>query len=298
MSILSIQPSLCPTPAPCSPYRPTAWTSSTKVRAPYLWATSHSSLRGDMSPMRVKYNTSQASISNHSNLLYYYFLFTDYWLSLHSGLSEKHLIWTYTGLELWTKHILIRQQAIRYIYYRPSPFFNLIIRVYTSADIKKSYMLQKLSNYSLIFTSDTEYTVSKVTISKKKKKICFTTPPIHFTITEIQIVYVYYIFFNIYRSWNVQFQRPQSWGCRYPLYAAVPLNGGDHCAWRYVLGLGYSLFLGSGRRDFQHQKTYEHLCKKCILFMYMTHKMRICLYDNHWISFISFCCYLIHLLSC
>lgn len=56
--------------------------------------------------------------------------------------------------------------------------------------------------------------------------------PPHFTIAEIQIVYmyVYYIFFNIYQSWNVQFQRPQSWECRYPLYGAVPLNGVDHCA--------------------------------------------------------------------
>lgn len=44
------------------------------------------------------------------------------------------------------------------------------------------------------------------------------------------IMYVYYIFFNIYQSWNVQFQRPQSWECRYPLYGAVPLNGVDHCA--------------------------------------------------------------------
>ena len=54
MSIWSIHPSLSPTPAPCSPYSPTAWTSSTKVRAPYLWATSHISLSGEISPIQNK----------------------------------------------------------------------------------------------------------------------------------------------------------------------------------------------------------------------------------------------------
>ena len=54
MSHWSIHPSLSPTPAPCSPYSPTAWTSSTKVRAPYLWATSHISLSGEISPIQNK----------------------------------------------------------------------------------------------------------------------------------------------------------------------------------------------------------------------------------------------------
>lgn len=130
-------------------------------------------------------------------------------------------------------------------------------------------MLHELSNYSLIFTTDIEYTVHKVTISKKEKNLLYhlTHPHHNYRNTDCACV-LHIIFFNIYQSWNVQFQRPQSWGCRYPLYAAVPLNGGDHCAGRYVLGLGCSLFLGSGRRDFQHQKTYEHLGKKCILFMH------------------------------
>lgn len=134
---------------------------------------------------------------------------------------------------------------------------------------------------------------------KEEKKICFTTSPFHFSTAELKIMYmyVYYIFFNIYLSWNVQFQRPQSWGCRYPLYGAVLLNGGDHCAWRYVLGLGCSLFLESGRRDFQHQRTYEHLGKKWFLFMHtcMTQKLHVSLviiesrsYHSVAIYFISF----------
>lgn len=52
MSILSMHPSRSPTPAPCLPYNPTAWTSSTNVRAPYLWATSHISFKGHTSPVQ------------------------------------------------------------------------------------------------------------------------------------------------------------------------------------------------------------------------------------------------------
>lgn len=50
MSILCIIPSRSPIPAPRDPYSPTAWTSSTKVRAPYWWDTSHNSSRGQMAP--------------------------------------------------------------------------------------------------------------------------------------------------------------------------------------------------------------------------------------------------------
>lgn len=49
-SILCVTLSLSPIPPPLGPYKPTAWTSSTNVMAPNLWATSHISSRGHTAP--------------------------------------------------------------------------------------------------------------------------------------------------------------------------------------------------------------------------------------------------------
>lgn len=49
-SILCVTLSLSPIPPPLGPYKPTAWTSSTNVMAPNLWATSQSSSRGHTEP--------------------------------------------------------------------------------------------------------------------------------------------------------------------------------------------------------------------------------------------------------
>ena len=53
MSILCRTRSLSAIPPPRFPYKPTACTSSTKVIAPYLWAMSHSSLSGQISPNKM-----------------------------------------------------------------------------------------------------------------------------------------------------------------------------------------------------------------------------------------------------
>lgn len=50
MSILCMTLSLWPMPPPLGPYKPTAWTSSTKVMAPNLWAKSHISSSGHTAP--------------------------------------------------------------------------------------------------------------------------------------------------------------------------------------------------------------------------------------------------------
>ncbi|TNN45314.1 hypothetical protein EYF80_044499 [Liparis tanakae] len=50
MSILCMTRSRSPMPPPLGPYRPTAWTSSTKVMAPNSWATSHISSSGHTAP--------------------------------------------------------------------------------------------------------------------------------------------------------------------------------------------------------------------------------------------------------
>lgn len=50
MSILCMTLSLSPMPPPLGPYKPTAWTSSTKVMAPNLWAMSHISSSGHTAP--------------------------------------------------------------------------------------------------------------------------------------------------------------------------------------------------------------------------------------------------------
>ena len=51
MSIMGRRLSRSPTPAPCSPYRPTACTSSTNVRAPYFFEMAHKLSNGHIAPV-------------------------------------------------------------------------------------------------------------------------------------------------------------------------------------------------------------------------------------------------------
>ena len=62
-----------------------------------------------------------------------------------------------------------------------------------------------------------------------------------------------------YQSWNVQFQRPRSWGWCCPRYVASPPGEGGRCDGICVWERHNSGCPGSEKRGSPHPRTCEHL---------------------------------------